>query len=47
MKSKKHIALVHHNIMIEGMIFCIKTFAIACMTMSITYFAIDTLRKLL
>lgn len=47
MKSRKHTALVHDNVMIEGMIFCIKTFAIACITMSMSYFAIETLSRIL
>ena len=40
MKSKKKsIALHHRDIMVEGMMFCIKTFATVCVATSLLYFA--------
>ena len=38
MKSKKKSVLIHKDIMVEGMMFCIKAFAIVCVITSFSYF---------
>lgn len=41
MKSKKNSLVIHRDIMVEGMIFCLKTFSIVCVITSCAYFALN------
>ena len=46
MKSKKGSLSFHKDIMFEGMMFSIKTFAIICVITSFMYFTLDNLDKI-
>lgn len=46
MKSKKNSFLIHHDLMVEGMIFSIKTFAIVCVISAILYFVAGSIDRI-
>ena len=43
MKSKKGSLSLHKDIMFEGMMFSIETFAVTCVIASLTYFTLNNL----